>query len=373
MAGTPPAPVATGGDPGPAGPEAGATPSGDAADRGRRVDPGQRDGRDASIEAARWTGQARRGAGRGRARGRGGGGGRRDRGGRCDDRGCWRAAGTGATAPAYRRRVDPGPGRTAVDAAGGDQKRAGRAPAAIPAARVVADTPAVERDRPAARAEPAGRAFRPSIGRTPIVIGLAVVALALVVGGAAAYLYLPTATAVISPREATIGPESLRIVASTTATEPDPNASPPVVPAQLLTVEVEASDEFPATGKRIEEAKAKGSVRFDNLDPTSSNTIAKGAVVSTGSGVRFRTDRAVTDPARRARRPADRAVAGFRRRHRGRRRPRGQRGAQRDQDGTARRGAVLPQGRRIRRRRPAASGPSSRASRRRTSTKRSPP
>jgi hypothetical protein len=175
----------------------------------------------------------------------------------------------------------------------GEPKRAVRAPAAIPAARVVADTPALERDGPAvSRPGLAGRSFRPSIGRTPLIIGLAVLALALVVGGAAAYLYLPTATAVIAPREATIGPEPLRIVASTTATEPDPERR--IVPAQLLTIEVEASDSFPATGKRIEETKAKGAVRFDNLDPTSSNTIPKGSVVSTGSGVRFRTDRAVT-------------------------------------------------------------------------------
>ncbi len=196
----------------------------------------------------------------------------------------------GAPAPTDRGRRPPAP-------ASQKPTRAGRAPAAIPAARVVADTPAVERDRAATpRWGPVGRAFRRSIGRTPIIIGLAVVALALVVGGAAAYLYLPTATATIAPREATIGPESLRIVASTTATEPDPNASPPVVPAEVLTIDVEANDSFPATGKRIEEARAKGSVRFDNLDPTSSNTIAKGAVVSTGSGVRFRTDRAITVP-----------------------------------------------------------------------------
>jgi hypothetical protein len=179
----------------------------------------------------------------------------------------------------------------------GGPKGAGRAPAAIPAARVVADTPAVERDRPGAtRPEPVGRAFRAWIGRTPIVIGLAVVALVLVVGGAGAYLYLPTATAVIAPREGTIGPESLRIVASITATAPDPAASPPVVPAQLLTIDVEAGDTFPATGQRIEEAKATGSVRFDNLDPTSSNNVPRGSVVSTGSGIRFRTDRAVRIP-----------------------------------------------------------------------------
>ena len=209
------------------------------------------------------------------------------------------AAGAGAAASAIGAGTVSTPGGAGRASAppSGEPKRAGRPPAAIPAARVVADTPAVERDRSTIpRSEPVGRRFRPSMGRTQIVIGLAVVGLALVIGGVAAFLYLPSATAVIAPREETIGPEPLRIVASTTATEPDPNASPPVVPAQLLTVEVEASDEFPATGKRIEEAKATGSVRFDNLDPTSSNTIAKGAVVSTGSGVRFRTDRAVTLP-----------------------------------------------------------------------------
>ena len=68
------------------------------------------------------------------------------------------------------------------------------------------------------------------------------------------------------------------------------------MPAQLVTIDVEASDTFPATGKRIEEAKATGSVRFDNLDPTSSNTVPRGSVVSTGSGIRFRTDRAVRVP-----------------------------------------------------------------------------
>ncbi len=209
------------------------------------------------------------------------------------------AAGAGMATPGMDAGTTPATDRGPRSSAPprGEPKRAGRGPAAIPAARVVADTPAIEGDRPGAiRPEAVGRAFRPSIGRTPLVIGLAVVALALVVGGAAAFLYLPTATAVIAPREGTIGPESLRIVASVTATAPDAGATPPVVPAQLVTIDVEASDTFPATGKRIEEAKATGSVRFDNLDPTSSNTVPRGSVVSTGSGIRFRTDRAVRVP-----------------------------------------------------------------------------
>ena len=57
---------------------------------------------------------------------------------------------------------------------------------------------------------------------------------------------------------------------------------------------VSVSDTFTTTGKRVEEAQAKGTVTFRNVDFTASNTIAGGSVVSTQSGVRFRTDRAIT-------------------------------------------------------------------------------
>ncbi len=211
------------------------------------------------------------------------------------------AAGTGAagavaaTAGLWGDAATPGEATRSSPRSTRGPRGGARAPAAIPAARVVADTPAMDLDRPGPRRlDPFGRAFRPTIGRTPLVIGLAVAALALVVGGVGAYLYLPTATAVITPREASIGPVSMRIVASTSATEPDPAGG--VVPAQSLTVDVEASDSFPATGQRIEEEKAKGTVRFDNLDPTSSNTIRSGSVVSTESGIQFRTDENVTLP-----------------------------------------------------------------------------
>ena len=50
------------------------------------------------------------------------------------------------------------------------------------------------------------------------------------------------------------------------------------------------------TGKRVEETAASGSVRFRNLDFTSTNSIPKGSIVSTQGGVRFRTERSVTVP-----------------------------------------------------------------------------
>ena len=145
------------------------------------------------------------------------------------------------------------------------------------------------------RTVPVIRPALPSVGRTPILIAVAVIALAVVVAGVGAFVLLPSASAVVTPREETIGPISLRIVASTEATEPDIAAG--VVPAEAIEVPVEATDSFEATGKRVEEEKAKGTVRFRNKDFTASESIPKGSVVSTSSGIRFRTDRAITVPA----------------------------------------------------------------------------
>lgn len=64
----------------------------------------------------------------------------------------------------------------------------------------------------------------------------------------------------------------------------------------MVTIPVAVNDTFDATGKRVELTKATGTVRFENLDPTSSNRIAAGSIVRTGSGVRFSTDVTVTVP-----------------------------------------------------------------------------
>jgi len=181
------------------------------------------------------------------------------------------------------------------------EPHAHRMPSAVPAARVVADSPIA----PGAPVPPpAGSRVRPAPGsgtlgsrfaRTPVAIGLAVLALALVVGGVGAYVFLPTATAVISPKEAAIGPIPLRIVADPAATAPDPEAR--TVPAVKKDVPVETTDTFQVTGKRVEETAATGTVRFRNKDFTSTNTIPRGSVVGTQNGIRFRTDRSVTVPA----------------------------------------------------------------------------
>ena len=180
-------------------------------------------------------------------------------------------------------------------------QQAHRAPAAVPAARVVADTPVEPLPTPPIRVAgsrvlpaPGERSLRAGRLRTPLLVGAGVLALAVVVVGVGAYLLLPTATATIAPRETAIGPVALRIIASPTATEHDPVAK--TVPAVTTDVDVEATQTFPVTGKRVEESESTGTVRFRNKDFTATNTIPRGSIVSTQSGNRFRTNRSVTVP-----------------------------------------------------------------------------
>jgi hypothetical protein len=126
----------------------------------------------------------------------------------------------------------------------------------------------------------------------PAVIAAAGIVLALVVVAVGAYLFLPSAEITVTPRSEEIGPISLVVRADPDAIAVDVEAA--IVPAARVEVPVEVSETFTTTGRRIEEAAATGEVTFSNLDFTSANTVPAGSVVSTQSGVRFKTDRAVT-------------------------------------------------------------------------------
>jgi hypothetical protein len=130
--------------------------------------------------------------------------------------------------------------------------------------------------------------------RTPWLIGGAILALALLIGAVGVYLLLPSATIAVTPRPEPVGPIQITVLADTNATTPDATGS--VVPATLVTIPVAVDDTFPATGKRIQLTKATGTVRFENLDPTSSNRIVAGSIVSTDTNVRFRTAVTITVP-----------------------------------------------------------------------------
>ena len=125
------------------------------------------------------------------------------------------------------------------------------------------------------------------------ILLVAVLALGAV-GGVAAYATLPTATVTIRPATEPLGPSSVVVRAEPDAASVDIAAA--VVPASLVEVPVEVSDTFEATGKRVEETKAAGTVTFVSKDPTKANTIAAGSIVRTAGGVGFRTKAAVTVP-----------------------------------------------------------------------------
>ncbi len=130
--------------------------------------------------------------------------------------------------------------------------------------------------------------------RLPLAIVLAALALVVLVGGVGAYVLLPSASIVVTPRLEVISLPAETVAADPAITEPD--AAARVIPAILVKHDVTVADTFPASGKRVEETAAEGVVRFSNLDFLRSNTVEAGAIVSTNAGVRFRTAKAVTVP-----------------------------------------------------------------------------
>ena len=198
-----------------------------------------------------------------------------------------RPGGLRAAAPG-RGAVDPGLEETAVV----PTVRAAGVPAARAAVGRQTTAPSTRRDADARPAAGGGRRSVWPFGRTAGIVAVAVVGLAVLAGAVGAYLLLPSADVTITARTERIGPVALEIRADPDATEPDAVAR--VVPARRLTFDVAVSDTFAATGRRVEESTATGSVTFSNLNTGGSTAIAAGSVVSTEGGIRFRTSEAVT-------------------------------------------------------------------------------
>jgi hypothetical protein len=130
--------------------------------------------------------------------------------------------------------------------------------------------------------------------RTAVLVGLLVLAFLGVAGGTAAYLLLPTASIVLTVRSAPLPPVTFVVTADPDVTAPDPAAA--VVPATRLELPLTANGTFKASGKRVDQAAAVGSVRWTNCDPTRSYTIPRGTLVRTAAGVAFGIDEAVFLP-----------------------------------------------------------------------------
>jgi len=135
---------------------------------------------------------------------------------------------------------------------------------------------------------------RPPI-RTGVAVGIGLaVILVVIVGGFLAAELLPSATIVLHPRSAQIGPLELTIEAHPDATVVD--AENLVIPARRITFDVAATQTFPATGVKVIDSKATGNVTFSNFDTGGANRIDAGSIVKTPSGVEFQTLATVTLP-----------------------------------------------------------------------------
>ena len=132
-----------------------------------------------------------------------------------------------------------------------------------------------------------GDRLRGGRSRVPLFAALGLAGLAIVVLAVAAWLFLPSATIALTPRRDALAPIELTVSADPTATSVD--AANNIVPAVRLEVPVEAQRTFTTTGVKVKETTAGGQVTFTNYDPTSTNTIPAGSIVSTEGGIRFRT------------------------------------------------------------------------------------
>jgi hypothetical protein len=142
-----------------------------------------------------------------------------------------------------------------------------------------------------ARADPVRGRRRPSALR---VVLLGALLIALVVVGAAAWLFLPAATVVVTTRADPVGP--LQFTVRADPLEPVGDVSAGTLSASVDTFNLSVSADFPTTGKKVTETKATGSVRWTNCDPTRSYTIPAGTVVRTSGGQQFATVDAVFLP-----------------------------------------------------------------------------
>ncbi len=176
----------------------------------------------------------------------------------------------------------------------GDRSADSRRPDALPSSAREGTRP-----RPAIGASTglaAGRPVAPpSRRRWPLVAAL-ILAVLLISGTGAAvgYVLLPTATVTIRLASEPVGP-----ITFTGTADPDVvavDAATATVPAARITLPLSATGTFKATGKRIEEAPATGSVEWQNCDPSRSYTIPSGTVARTASGVGFTTTDGILVP-----------------------------------------------------------------------------
>jgi len=186
----------------------------------------------------------------------------------------------------------PGAGTDGAGVRGGSTPVRGRGPAAgypvgggYPSAGVrprtsVTDT--VAAPVPDVREERGRRRFS---GWLLALISMLIVV--LVVVGVAGWVFLPSATVAVAARAEPVGPLTFTVRADPLEVTEDITNG--IVPAEVVTYDLAVTRDFPATGRKVTETRATGSVRWTNCDPTRSYSIAGGTVVRTSAGEQFAT------------------------------------------------------------------------------------
>ncbi len=165
-----------------------------------------------------------------------------------------------------------------------------------PASRAAADRPY---GVPAGRSAGSGSlpvvsgARRRADRRSGWIVALVAILVVAAIGGFVGGQLLPAATIVVTPK---VEPVSLSfdVTADPTVTVPDPRAA--VVPATRPDFPLDATDSFPATGKKVTETKATGTVTFSSIDTGGPQSIPAGSIVATSAGVQFVTRQTVNLP-----------------------------------------------------------------------------
>ncbi|MFN8629154.1 MAG: hypothetical protein U0838_02190 [Chloroflexota bacterium] len=144
-----------------------------------------------------------------------------------------------------------------------------------------------DRDMPVAKAK--GRSLR-----GPLILLVAILAVALGFGGVAAATLLPTAEITVTPQMEPVTPVSLTVRADPALSAVDePNLA---IPATEVSVPLTAQGDFSATGTNVVQTSSTGQVTFDSINTVNAMPIARGTRVATSDGIAFVTTAAITVP-----------------------------------------------------------------------------
>jgi len=147
---------------------------------------------------------------------------------------------------------------------------------------------------------------RVSFGVTPkklMIVVMIFILMSLAGAGAYAYYYLPRGTVTLLVAEKTLE-RTLDVTASTTVEAVDSQTS--TIPAQLVSVEMQASDNFAATGKKTVGEHATGKVEIKNFSTTTFR-LNEGSVITSqsDSSLQYVLTEAVTIPKATITQPSD--------------------------------------------------------------------